>query len=307
MPNERRGKEATMKAAVYGRSGSPGLLELEEVELPLHGDDEVLARIRAAAVNPYDWRLLRGYPYFARIAARGMRKGRGYVIVGADMAGVIEAVGPAVGRFRPGDEIYAETGEGCFALTALQGLRGNGRIADGQRVLVNGAGGGIGTFAVQLAKALADVEVTGVCSESKQELVRSIGADHVLDYARVDFTRSGERYDLLLDTVGNHSARALRRALTRKGCAVLVGGGGGRLLGPLKQIIGGVLLSPFVSQRIAICAYKPKGDDLEFLGGLIETGKVIPVIDRTYPLSEVAGAIRHLEQGHARGKTVIEI
>jgi NADPH:quinone reductase-like Zn-dependent oxidoreductase len=328
-------QENTMKAWTYDRYGSPDILELKEIDLPTGSDDHLLVRILAACVNPYDWRLLRANPSLVRLM-KGLRRPRQAVIPGADMAGVVESVGKGVTRFRPGDEVYAEIGAGCFAdyvsvqeelvalkptnltfeqaaavpmtaMTALQGLRNVGRLEEGQRVLVNGASGGVGSFAVQLAKALGAAEVTGVCSTRNLELVRSIGADRVIDYTQEDFTQSGQRYDLLLDTVGNYSIRAFRRAVTRKGTFVIAGGGGGRWLGPVPQLLKGKLLSPFVSQRIVTFVCKPNRDDLELLKELIEAGKVTPVIDRTYPLVEVPDAIRYLEEGHARGKVVITV
>jgi len=332
--SELEGQTKTMKAWVQERYGSPDILELEELDLPTGNDDHVLVRIRAACLNPYDWHILRGDPYLVRVVLKGLRKPRRAIIPGADMAGVVESVGSAVTRFRPGDEVYGEVHAGCFAeyvsvaeesvapkpasitfeqaaavpmaaLTALQGLRNAGRIEEGQSVLINGAGGGIGTFAVQIAKTFG-AEVTGVCSDAKVDLVRSIGADHVIDYTREDFTRSGRRFDLLLDMVSNRSLSETRRALTQKGTLVIAGGvGGGRLLGPGARSLSGSLLSPFVSQRIKTFVCKPNRDDLEFLNELIEAGTVTPVIDRVYPLSEVPEAIRYLEKGHARGKIVI--
>ncbi len=324
-----------MKAWIYDRYGSPDILELKEIDIPTGNDDHVLVRIRAACVNPYDWRLLRANPYLVRLM-KGLRRPRQAVVAGADMAGVVESVGRDVTRFRPGDEVYAESDAGCFAeyvsvgeervapkpanltfeqaaavpmaaMTALQGLRNVGRIEEGQRVLVNGASGGVGSFAVQLAKALGAAEVTGVCSTRNVELVRSIGADDVVDYTQDDFTRSGQRYDLLLDTVGNHSIGAFRRALARKGTFVIAGGGGGRWLGPVPQLLKGKLLSPFVSQRIVTFVCKPNRKDLEYLKELIEAGKVMPVIDRTYQFAEAPDAIRYLEGGHARGKVVVTV
>jgi NADPH:quinone reductase-like Zn-dependent oxidoreductase len=323
-----------MKAWIYDRYGSPDVLELKEVDMPTGNDDHVLVRIRAAAINPYDWRLMRANPQLVRLV-KGLRRPRQAVIAGADMAGVVESVGKDVTRFRPGDEVYAESGEGCFAdyvsawqervalkpanltfeqaaavpmaaMTALQGLRNVGRIKEGQKVLINGASGGVGSFAVQIAKSYG-TEVTGVCSTRNVELVRSIGADLVIDYTQEDFTRNGERYELLLDTVGNHSIRAFRRAVARKGAFVMAGGGGGRWLGPVPQLLKGKLLSPFVSQRIVTFVCKPNREDLEFLKELIEAGKVIPVIDRTFPFAEAPDAIRYLEAGHARGKVVVTV
>jgi len=323
-----------MKAIAYDRYGSPDVLELRDVPTPTCNDDHVLVRIRAAAANPFDWHLLRGDPYLVHLAM-GLRKPRRAMILGSDVAGVVEAVGVDVTRFRPGDEVYAVTEVGGFAeyvsireprvalkpatltfeqaaavpvaaLTALQSLGNGERVKKGQKVLINGASGGIGTFAVQIAKSFG-AEVTGVCSTAKVDMVRSIGADHVIDYTRQDFAQSGRRYDLLLDTVGNRSLSDFRRALTRTGTFVIVGGGGGRWLGPMSQRVKAALASPFVSQRIVLVSCNPIGKDLEILHGLIETGKVTPVIDRTYPLGEVPDAIRHLEEGHNRGKIVITI
>lgn len=328
-----------MKAFVYDRYGSPDILELKEVDRPTVADEQLLVRVRAAGINPYDWHLLRGDPYLVRMVG-GLRRPRKATIAGSDIAGVVEAVGKNVTRFRPGDEVYACVNVGGYAqyvcapqtlvaqkpanltfeqaaavpmaaITALQGLRDAGRLQAGQTVLVNGAGGGIGHFAVQLAKALGAAEVTGVCSTGKVELVRSIGADHVIDYTREDFTRSGARYDMVFDTAGNHSIRAFRRALKPKGTFVIVGGAAaarGKLLGPGAQVIRAVLLSPLVrNQRIVTVAAKPSGQDLEFLRGLIEAGKVTPVVDRTFPFAEAPEAIRYLEQGHASGKVVVSV
>jgi NADPH:quinone reductase-like Zn-dependent oxidoreductase len=326
-----------MKAFVYDRYGSPDVLELKDVDVPTAGDDDyVLVRIRAACVNPYDWHLLRGKPYVMRLMVKGPRRSRQITIPGAAASRPCLPTRPPRPCRRPGDEVYGELSAGCFAeyvsapaerialkptnlsfeqaaavpmvaLTALQGLRNAGRIEQGQKVLVNGASGGIGTIAVQLAKSLGAAEVTGVCSTKNVELVRSIGADHVVDYSQDDFTRGGERYDLLLDTVGNRSLRALRRTLTRKGTLVLAGGGGGPLVGPIPKLLAGAVLSRFVSQRIVTFVCKPNKDDLELLKELIEARKVTPVIDRTYPLAEAPEAIRYLEEGHARGKVVISV
>ena len=324
-----------MKAIVYEKYGSPDVLELRDIDKPVVKDNEVLVRIHAAAVNPFDWRLMRADPRLIRLV-KGLRKPRRAVIAGADMAGVVEGAGTDVTRLRAGDEVYAEIdSSGCFAeyvcvaeglvgrkpgnltfeqaaavpmagITALQAVRNVGKVQPGQKVIVNGAGGGIGTFAVQIAKALG-AEVTGVCSPAKVDLVRSIGADHVIDYTLGDFTRGAERYDLLVDMVGNRSLSEFRRVLTRKGTFAMVGGGGGRLLGPAAQIIRGVLTSPFVSQRLAPVSGRPSGDDLDYLKDLIEAGKVVPVIDRTFPLAEAADAIRYQEEGHACGKVVITV
>jgi len=326
-----------MKAIVYRRFGSPDVLELAEVERLAAGEGQVLVRIRAVGLNPYDWHFMRGEPLLFRpMMGVGVRKPRRPTVLGSDIAGVVEAVGEGVTRFRPGDEVYGTKGPGACAeyvviperalalkpvgvtfeeaaavpmagLTALQGLRDFGRLESGQKVLVNGASGGVGTFAVQIARALGAVEVTGVCSTGNMELVRSIGADHVIDYTRQDFTRSDPRQDLVVDTVGNRSLRALRRTLTPKGTLVLVGGGGGRLLGPIGQMIRAKMLSPFVSQGLVSMLATTKAEDLDYLRGLIEAGTVKPIVDRTYPLAEAPVAMRYLEQHHARGKVVISV
>jgi NADPH:quinone reductase-like Zn-dependent oxidoreductase len=321
-----------MRAITYAEYGPPDVLRLADVAQPVPGDGQVLIRIRAAAVNPLDWHFMRGTPYLVRLAA-GMRRPKDSRL-GVDAAGRVEAVGRSVTRFRPGDDVFgtcrgafAEYGcavEGALApkpakvtfeqaaavpvaaITALQGLRDRGRLQPGQRVLVNGAAGGVGTFAVQIAKALG-AHVTGVCSTGKVDMVLSIGADRVVDYTREDFTGSGQRYELILDCVGNHSLSECRRALTVAGTLVMVGGPDeGRWLGPLAGTLAAVVLSPFVSQRLRFVLARLRGnDDLRFIQGLLETGKVTPVIDRSYPLARVPEAIHYLEQGHAAGKVVI--
>ncbi|MGH3390306.1 MAG: NAD(P)-dependent alcohol dehydrogenase [Actinomadura sp.] len=323
-----------MKAWTWDRYGSPDVLTLRDMDEPEIARDEVLVRMRAASVNPYDWRHVRADPHLVRMSA-GLRRPKAGLILGADLAGVVERVGDDVTGLRPGDEVFGEVPLGAFAeavgvsqetlavkptdlpferaaavsmaaQTALQGLRDAGRISAGQRVLINGASGGIGTFAVQLAKALG-AEVTGVCSTRNLELVRSLGADDTVDYTREDFTERSPRYDLLMDIVGNRSLADLRRVLKPHGTLVLVGGiaAGGRLLGPMAQVLRGALASHIVSHRIVSVRWKPNARDLRFLAGLIEAEKVVPVIDRTYPFVEVPEALRYLEQRHARGKVVI--
>ncbi len=321
-----------MKAVVYSSYGSPDVLSLVDIDKPVAKDDEVLVRIRAAAANPADWHMMRGDPFLVHLAT-GVRKPRHTMVLGRDMSGVVEAVGKHVTRFRPGDEVFAEVPSGSFAEyvavsekllapkpanltfeqaaavplaanTALQGLRDRGRIQAGQHVLINGASGGVGTFAIQIAKSYG-VEVTAVCSSRKLELAQSLGADHVVDYTHEDFTRRQQRYDLILDTVSNHSLTEIRRVLVRKGAFVPVGAGGGRWLGPATYMLRALLLSPFVGQRLAPVAARPRAADLQVLTELIEAGRVTPVIDRTFPLSQAADAIRYLEDGHARGKVVI--
>jgi len=324
-----------MKAIVYHEYGSPDdVLELQETDKPMVKANEVLVRVRAASVNPYDWHFVTGLPYFARIQF-GLLKPKTSGL-GADLAGQVEAVGGTVTRIQPGDEVFGEVATGGFAeyvcvaeeavaprpgnltfeqaasvpmaaLTALQGLRDQGRIQPGHKALINGASGGVGTFAVQIAKSFG-ADVTGVCSSRNMDMVRSIGADHVIDYTHEDFTRGEPRYDVMLDLVGNHSPSECRRVLTRKGVYVAsFGRPEHRWLGPLAQLLRMLLLSPFVSQTLATFVARTTEEDLHFLKGLIEAGKVTPVIDRTYPLSNVPEAIRYLEEGHARGKVAITV
>jgi NADPH:quinone reductase-like Zn-dependent oxidoreductase len=319
-----------MKAIVHETYGPPDVLELREVEKPLVGDDQVLVRVHAASINPYDWHFLRASPHFVRLEA-GLRKPK-RIITGVDAAGVVEAVGKDVTDLRPGDEVFGGRGGSCAqfvagktfvpkpanvtfeqaasvpmaACTALQGLRDKGGLRPGQTVLINGASGGVGTFAVQIAKSFG-AEVTGVCSTKNVELVRSIGADHVIDYIHDDFTRMAKRYDLILDTVGNHSPSAVRRALKPQGTYVMVGGEAKGLLGGIDRLARAMVLSRFVSQRLRPLLATLNKDDLLVLKDLIEAGKVKPVIDKSYPLSEVPDAIRYVETGHARGKVVITI
>ncbi len=324
-----------MKAIVQRRYGTTSALELEDVARPIVKAGEVLIRVRAASVNMGDWYCMRGEPYVVRLSS-GLRRPRN-AVQGRDAAGRVEAVGGDVTRFRPGDEVYAEVDTGSFAeyasvpeglvalkpanLTfeqaaavpvaagaALQGLRDAGNVQPGQTVLVlvNGASGGVGTFAVQIAKALG-AEVTGVCSTRNVNLVRSIGADHVIDYTQEDFTRSGQRYDLILDLVANHSLTDCRRALTPKGTLVLVSGNGGRWFGPMGRMVRALAVSPFVSQGLRPLAARPSRADLAVLRELIEAGAVTPAIDRAYPLSETAEAMRYVQEEHARGKVVITV
>jgi NADPH:quinone reductase-like Zn-dependent oxidoreductase len=321
-----------MKAIVYHNYGSPDVLHCEEIEKPTPGDDEVLIRIRAAAANPMDYHFMSG-AYIMR-PMTGLRKPKP-TVPGADLAGEVEAVGRNVTRFKPGDPVFggarrafAEyvcapenrlalkpanlTFEQAAAipvagLTALQGLRDKGRIQPGQKVLINGAAGGVGTFAVQIAKSFG-ADVTGVCSTKSVDLVRSIGADHVVDHTRDDFTRSAERYDLIFDCVGNRPLSAHRRVMTRRGTLVAVGvRPGGRWIGPLPYLLRLLVSSRFVSQKVVFFVARIGTDDLNVLKELIEANKVTPVIDRRYTLSEVPEAIRYLKEGHARGKVVITV
>jgi NADPH:quinone reductase-like Zn-dependent oxidoreductase len=324
-----------MKAVVQDTYGPADVLELREIDQPVVGDDEVLVRVHAAGVDPGVWHLMTGLPYLVRVMGYGLRTPK-VGVRGRDVAGRVEAVGTNVSQVQPGEEVFGIC-EGSFAeyacarpgklapkpanltfeqaaavpisgLTALQALRDTGKIQPGQQVLVIGAAGGVGTFAVQLAKALG-AEVTGVCSTTKVDLVRSIGADHVVDYTREDFADGARHWDLIVDTAGRRSLSQLRRALTRRGTLVIVGGeGGGRWLGGFdRQILRAPLRSALVRQRLRPFISKERRADLVVLKGLIEDGKVTPVIDRTYPLSEVPEAIRHLEEGHARGKVVITV
>ena len=323
-----------MKAIRYHRYGSPQVLRLEDVDLPALGDADVLIRVRAASVNPLDWHFIRGLPYLVRPQNGLLRPKDGGV--GVDVAGHVEKVGKDVTRFSPGDEVFgcvpvlgslaeyvsmnadgallAKPANQSFeqaasvpvaGVTALQALRDHGHFQPGQKVLVNGAAGGVGTFAVQVAKALG-AEVTGVCSTRNVELVASIGASQVIDYSKQDFTRSGQRYDLLLDIAGSRPFAAYRRVLTRQAMVVGIGGpNGGRVLGPMTRVIKALLLSRVTRQPVTFFIAKPSSGDLAVLHDLLADGKVTPVIDRSYPLSEAAEAIRYLEQGHARGKIVI--
>jgi NADPH:quinone reductase-like Zn-dependent oxidoreductase len=323
-----------MKAIVQDTYGSTDVLELRDIDKPEIADDEVLLRVHAAGVDRGVWHVMTGLPYPIRLAGYGLRKPK-TPVPGADVAGVVEAGGKEVTRFQPGDAVFG-IGKGAFAeyarapenklvpkpanltfeqaavvaisgLPALQGLRDKGRVRPGQKVLIIGASGGVGTYAVQLAKAFG-AEVTAVCSTTKVDLVRSLGADHVIDYTREDFTRSGQRYDLILDIGGNSSLSRLRRALTPKGTLVIAGGeGGGRWLGGNDRQLRALVLSRFVGQKLGTFISKENHQDLLVLKELIEAGKVTPVIDRTYPLSEAPQAIRYLEQGHARGKVVITV
>jgi NADPH:quinone reductase-like Zn-dependent oxidoreductase len=321
-----------MKAAIYTRYGPPDVLQIRDVEKPVPKDNEVLIEVRAASVNPFDWHLMRGTPYIVRIMA-GLLKPK-VTRLGVDVAGQVEAVGRNVTQFKPGDKVfgacrgafaeYACTSESALvmkpdnvtfeqaasvpvaAFTALQGLRDKGHLQPGQKVLINGAAGGVGTFAVQIAK-LFGADVTGVCSTRNVDMVRSIGADRVIDYTQEDFTKSGQRYDLFFDSVGNHSLLACRRVLNPKGIYIVVGGPDGRWLGPLARMIKTLVLSWFVSQNLVMFLAKRSKEDLTIMHELMEAGKVTPVIDKRYRLSEVPEAIRYLQEGHARGKVVITL
>ncbi|MCZ6569583.1 MAG: NAD(P)-dependent alcohol dehydrogenase [Deltaproteobacteria bacterium] len=309
-----------MKAIVYQKYGSPDVLELQEIEKPAATEGEVLVRVHAASVNPYDWHFLRGTPLVVRVMAGLLKPKR--KILGLDVAGRVEAVGGRVTQFQPGDEIFgispnafaeylcvSENGVvlkpanltyeeaaavPVAALTALQCLRDKGQIQAGHKVLINGASGGVGTFAVQIAKSFG-AEVTGVCSTRNLDMVRSIGADHTIDYSQEDFTETGARYDLILDAVGNHSLSDYGRMLHPKGIYVAAAGA------PIRA------LWIAMRKKMSTMLTKPNREDVGFMKELLETGKVTPVIDRRYPLSEVAEALRYLEEGHAQGKVVITV
>jgi len=319
-----------MKAIVHRRYGPPDLLMLEELPRPEPGPGEVLVRVRAASIFAGDVHVVRGAPFFVRFAT-GLRRPRN-PIPGIDLAGVVEGSGPGVADLRTGDEVFGFA-SGSLAelvcvpadhvvrrpknltleqaaavpeagMTALQGLRDQGRVRAGQRVLVIGASGGVGTFAVQIAKALG-AEVTGVCGPANADLVRSIGADHVVDYTRTDVTTDAARYDVILQLAGTASPRRLRRALAPGGTLVL-SDGQGRLAG-VDRILMAVALNPFVRERLVVFETKENGKDLGILADMIAAGQVLPVIDRTYPLADAAEALRYLEAGHARGKVVITV
>ena len=323
-----------MKAIVYRCYGSPDVLRLESIAKPTPKPDEVLVRIHAASVNPLDWHFIRGKPYIVRIEA-GFGRPKDPRL-GVDFAGTVEAVGASVTHFRPGDEVFGGR-DGAFAeyvtvreeraitlkpgnvtfeqaasvpiaaLTALQAVRDKAHVKAGQKVLINGASGGVGTFAVQIAKSLG-AEVTGVCSTRNLELVRSLGADHVIDYTREDFTKAAERYDVIIDTVGTHSVPDYRRVLTPAGQYVMIGSATiGRWFGWLEIPVEAWILSPFMSQKFGMMLAELNKEDLAVLGDLMQSGKVTPSIDRTYKLRDAAEALRYLEKGHARGKVVLTV
>ncbi len=323
-----------MKAIVYHKYGSPDVLRLEERVRPTPRADEILVKVQAASVNAFDWHVLKADPFLVRLSGFGLFKPK-YQILGADIAGRVESVGAKVTKFKPGDEVFGDTsirGIGGFAeyactsekllalkpagitfeeaaavpmaaLTALQGLRDKARIKPGQKVLINGASGGVGTFAVQLAKVFG-AETTAVCSTGKLVMARSLGADHVIDYTKTDFTESGQRYDIIYAVNGFQPLWRYRRALTDNGIYVMSGGDGAQMfqaiaLAPLLSISGGKRMRTFVEH--------PNGDDLNFMAELLETGKVKPVIDKRYSLAEVPQAIGYLIEGHARGKVIINV
>src|SRR5881296_2541680 len=316
-----------MKAIVYCDYGLRNV-RLDQIEKPVPKDDEVLVRVRAASVNPYDWHFVEGTPYVMRAMGVGLRKPKD-IQLGVDFAGTVEAVGKNVTQFKPGDEVFGGRG-GAFAqyvcpratravalkparasledaasvniagITALQALRDKGKVQAGQKVLVNGASGGVGTFAVQIAKSFG-ANVTGVCSTRNVDLVKSLGADQVIDYSKEDFTKSAERYDVMLDNVGNHSLSECRGVLTPKGKYVLIGGGGASdqgFLGGLGKALWAMVFSKFVNQQMGMMMADANHNDLTILADMMQSGKLKPVIDRTYTLAEVPEAVRYLEQGH---------
>jgi NADPH:quinone reductase-like Zn-dependent oxidoreductase len=326
----------TMKAIVYCDYGLANL-RLADVKKPTPNDEQILVKVRAASVNPYDWHFIEGTPKIVRLMGVGLRKPKD-TQVGVDFAGTVEAVGKNVTQFKPGDDVFGGRGgafaeyvcrraEGAVALkpasitfeqaasvniagiTALQALRDKGKVQPGQKVLINGASGGVGTFAVQIAKSFG-ADVTGVCSTRNVDLVRSLGADHVIDYTKEDFAKGTDRYDVILDNVPNHSLSECRHILNPKGKYVMIGGGGpndSRWVGPFGRVIHALLVSPFISQEMGMMMADANQKDLTVLADMMQSGKVKPVIDRTYKLNEVPAAIAYLEVGHARGKVVITI
>jgi len=333
-PGEHK-EDTYMRAIGYHTYGSPDVLKLEEVQKPVPQDDEVLVKVHAASVNAAELHLLRADPFLMRLMGYGLLKPK-HTILGAAMAGRVEAVGRNVTQFQPGDEIFGDLtkcGWGAFAeyvcasedavalkpanvtfeeaaavplaaVTALQGLRAKGQIKLGQKVLIHGAGGGVGTFAVQIAKSFG-AEVTAVCSTRNVDMVRSIGADHVIDYTQADFTKNGQRYDLIFAVNGYHSIFDYKRALNAKGVYVFIGGS-------IAAMFQAMFLGPVISmtgrQKMgSMGVAQPSQQDLVFMKELLEAGKVVPVIDRRYPLGETAEALRYLEEGHAKGKVVITV
>jgi NADPH:quinone reductase-like Zn-dependent oxidoreductase len=336
-PSAWKGKK--MKAFVLHRYGPPDLLELTDTGTPVPADDEVLVRVRASSVNPYDWHNMRGEPYIARLMPGGLGlRSPKLRVLGCDMAGQVEAAGKDVTQFHPGDDVFALLEQGGFAeyvtvpqsllapkpknlsyqqaaavpmaaITALLSVRDAGQLQPGQKVLVNGASGGVGTFAVQIARALG-AKVAGVCGPQNVDLVASIGADEIIDYSTEDFTRTGQRYDLMLDVAGTRSVSACRRALTPKGTFVAVGGPAGRWLQPAGHMFSTLAVAPLASQRMVTAdtvRCTEKKQNLVTLTELIEDRKITPAIDRCYSFEQIPAAIKYQEQGHTRGKVVVEV
>jgi NADPH:quinone reductase-like Zn-dependent oxidoreductase len=323
----------TMKAAIYRCYGSAEVIEVVDLEKPVPSADEVLVRVHAASVNPLDWHYMRGSPYFMRLGA-GIGAPED-IRMGVDFSGVVEAIGENVQRFKPGDAVFGGR-SGAFAeyvlvpesralahkpdnisfeqaaavpiaaLTALQALRDKGNVKAGQKVLINGASGGVGTFAVQIAHA-SGADVTGVCSARNIELVRSLGADHVIDYKTDDYTELGEQYDLIIDMVGNHSPSENQKAMTPYGTLVVVGGAKGDWIAPMIQPLKAMIYGRFVDQEFKLLLARMNQDDLQYLSTLMEQGDVTPVIDRRYAFSGLADAVRYSEDGHASGKIIVSI
>lgn len=327
-----------MKAIVYCDYGVSNV-KLQDIEKPTPADDQLLVRVRAVSVNPLDWHFIEGTPYIGRfLFGFGARKPK-ETRLGVDFAGTVEAVGKNVTQFKPGDEVFGGRG-GAFAqyicpratravalkpanvsfeeaasvniagITALQAVRDKGKVQSGQKVLINGASGGVGTFAVQIAKSFG-ADVTGVCSTHNVDLVKSLGADHVIDYTKEDFTKGAERYDVMLDNVGNHSLSECRGVLTPNGKYVLIGGGGANeqgFLGGLGKALWAMVFSKFVNQQMGMMMADANQKDLTVLADMMQSGKLKPVIDRTYKsLGEIPDAIRYLEQGHAKGKVIVTV
>jgi len=324
---------ATMRAVSYTCYGGPEVLAVADIEKPVPAAGEVLVRVQRAGVNPLDWHYMRGSPYIMRLGSGLGAPGRPRL--GVDFAGTVEAVGAGVTLFRPGDRVFGgkfgafaeyvtldeegslapmpanmdfdqAAGAPIAALTALQALRDHGRVQPGQKVLINGASGGVGTFAVQIARAMG-AEVTGVCSTRNLEMVRSLGADHVIDYKQEDYTRSGQRWDVIVDNVGNQPLLANRGVLTDQGIYVMVGGPSGDWLGPLWRPLRAMLINPFVGQEMSMMMAGQSRADLETLADMLATGRLTTVIDRRFALDDIAEAIRYSEAGHARGKIIIEV
>ena len=325
-----------IKAIVYSDYGLANV-KLADIEKPVPTDDQVLVRVHAASVNPYDWHFIEGTPYIMRAMAVGLRKPKN-IRLGTDFAGTVEAVGKDVTQYKPGDEVFGGS-VGAFGqyicrrstgsiapkpaalsfeqaaamniagITALQAVRDHGKVQTGQKVLINGASGGVGTFAVQIAKSYG-ADVTGVCSGRNTELVQSLGADHVIDYTKEDFTKGAERYDVVIDNVANHSLSECRKVLTENGIYVMIGGGGASeqgFLGAIGNVLRAGIYSKFVKQKMGFMMAQPTTSDLSLLAGMAESGKLKVVIDRTYKLAEVPEAVRYVEEGHAHGKVVITV